>query len=146
HQTRDDGDITRGTSGGATGFKFFSEPDNLDFPHAGLSIRDPGRVSRAHYHPGDQFQVVVEGKGKLGRHELAPYSVHFSRAYTPYGPLISDAREPLTFFAMRAHYAPSQRLPHTIAKLKQVPNRQPWQITLPVHFPARTSDKEAAEV
>jgi hypothetical protein len=61
---------------------------------------------------------------------VAPYYVHFARAYTPYGPLTSDDDCGLSFFALRRHPDPgSQRLPQKLQQLKQIPNRHPWQIT-----------------
>ena len=125
---------------GATSTPFFGDPDRPDLPHAALSQRVPGlakpKVSLTHYHAVDQFQVVIDGKGKLGRHDLSPYCVHFSRAYTPYGPLVSDAAAGFTFFVLRPQYAEaSYYLPKSLGLLRQVPDRQPWQITRPVSFP-----------
>src|SRR5215813_9925623 len=86
---------TRNDPGGSTGVSthvpFFGSRADPKLPHAALGQWQAGRLSRPHFHENDQFQVVVGGKGKLGRHELAPYTVHFSRAYTPYGPLSSAA-------------------------------------------------------
>ncbi len=48
----------------------------------------PQRVLRAHYHAVDQFQVVINGSGLMGKHKVGPGSVHFSRANTPYGPIV----------------------------------------------------------
>ena len=45
------------------------------------------RVIGPHFHENDQFQVVVSGGGVLGKHKLAVRAVHFSRAYTPSGPI-----------------------------------------------------------
>src|SRR5687768_1922187 len=98
------------SGGGATKTPFFGSRSKPDCPHASLNQPDTGLCSSAHFHRVDQFQVVVDGKGKLGRHDLSPYSVHFARAYTPYGPLRSD--NGLTFFVMRARFdAGSQHLP-----------------------------------
>src|SRR3977135_931018 len=76
-----------GSVGITTNIPFFGSRDTPDVPHAYVSQWDPAWVSGPHFHENDQFQVVVAGKGKLGRRSLAPYSVHFSGAYTPYGPL-----------------------------------------------------------
>ena len=75
----------------ATNHPFFrATPDTPDAPTAFLAQYDPGDKSCPHFHQVDQFQILVQGKGTLGRHAVEPYSVHFSRAYTPYGPLYSD--------------------------------------------------------
>jgi hypothetical protein len=127
-------------------YKISSARATTDFPDAFLSNRVPGRVSGPHFHIVDQFQVTVGGKGKIGRHDLTPYSAHFARAYTPYGPLFADTDIPLTYFTLRAHHDPgSQHLPQALDKLKQVPNRQPWQITRPLFFPTLQSGTAAAD-
>jgi hypothetical protein len=138
-------------TGGSTGVSlttpFFGSRDQADLPHAVLAQWDPGRLSRTHFHVNDQFQVVVAGKGKLGRHELAPYSVHFSRAYTPYGPLTTADGSSLSFFVMRPHYDPaSQRLPKEMQQLNAVPNRRPWQITSKADFPEQELAANASDV
>ena len=144
---RHEGDLSKGTIGGAVSTKFFYSRDARDFPHACLNHTERGRVSQAHFHVNDQFQVIVGGKGKLGRHDLKPYCVHFSRAYTPYGPFVSDTLTPLTFFVMRAHFDPgSQRLPQELQQLKRVPDRRPWQITRQVTFPTPRSGTTAADI
>src|SRR5262245_32252504 len=124
------GYANKNTTGGVQQTRFFGFRDNPDLPYAQLNCENPGRRSSSHFHIVDQFQVVVDGKGTLGKHQLAPYGVHFSRAYTPYGPLVADAKEGFSFIVMRAHPDPgSQHLPKALDKLMQVPNRQPWQIS-----------------
>jgi len=145
NQVRNEASLSRGQTGGSLSTKFFISRTIPDFPHAGISEYDAGRKSSAHFHVNDQFQVVVRGKGKLGGHRLAPYSVHFSRAYTPYGPLSADDAG-LAFIAMRSHYDPgAQRLPAELNQLKQVPDRRPWQITSQVSFPAFPSGSSASD-
>ena len=127
-----------GRTGGTTSIRFFGSRDNPDtnIPLAQINKMDPGLHSGTHYHIRDQFQVILDGKGTLGRHALAPCGVHFSRAYTPYGPLISDAGSGLTFFVMRAHpETGAQFIPEKLDVLNKVPNRQPWQITRKATFP-----------
>lgn len=136
----------RDSSGDAMQTPFFGGRDKPDMPHASLAQFEPGRVSGAHYHTSDQFSVVVEGKGKIGRHDLTTYGVHFSRAYTPYGPFVSDSSTGLTCFIMRARADKgSNHLPEALDKLKQVPDRRPWQITRPVSFPTLHADTAAAD-
>lgn len=105
-------DIPDINNGGVTQTPYFGSSAEPDKPHASLNEPDPGLLASTHFHRVDQFQVVVGGKGKIGRHELSPYCVHFTRAYTPYGPLLSDAEDGLKFIVLRArHDAGSQRLP-----------------------------------
>ncbi len=122
----------------STSFPFFrATTDTPNAPTAFLARYDPDDRSCTHYHAVDQFQILVAGKGTLGRHEVSPYYVHFARAYTPYGPLHADKDSGWTFMTLRTRYdAGAQRLPGALPKLTQVPDRQPWQITSQVTFPA----------
>jgi rubredoxin len=121
--------------------------DNPNLPLASLNEQDPGRVSSTHFHIVDQFQVILNGGGTVGRHKLAPYGVHFTRAYTPYGPLVADAKNGLRFFVMRAHPdTGSQRLPKEKEQLDNAPNRDPWQATVNVTFPPLTAEAVLQEV
>src|SRR5262245_32821316 len=54
----------------------------------------------AHFHAVDQFQVVVKGSGAFGKHEVAPFAVHYADAYSPYGPIRAGAGG-LDFFTVR---------------------------------------------
>ncbi|MDB5809772.1 MAG: rubredoxin [Betaproteobacteria bacterium] len=97
------------------------------------------RVIRPHYHENDQFQVVVSGGGVLGKHKLAVHAVHFSRAYTPYGP-INFGADGLAFLTLRARKDPgAQYISDSREKLAAVPSRAPWQVTEAPDF-TRTGD------
>jgi len=126
---------------------YFNFRDNPDLPHASLNGHAPGNYfSEAHFHQNDQFQVVTDGQFKIGRHELTPYCVHFTRAYTPYGPLVSDGPA-FTFLVMRAHRdAGAQKMSRELDQLKRVPNRQPWQVSQAVKFPPLDSRPASADV
>src|SRR4029077_4995398 len=126
---------------------FFNFRDNPDLPHASLNGHlEGGHFSGTHFHKQDQFQLVVDGKFRIGRHELTPYCVHFTRAYTPYGPLVSDG-DAFTFLVMRAHRdAGSQHLPEELDQLRAVPDRKPFQISRKVTFPAPESRSASADV
>ncbi len=74
----------------------------------------PGHVIKPHFHHVDQFQIVVHGGGKLGKHPLQPVSVHYTDSFTPYGPIVAGD-EGLKFFNLRpcadigAEYMPGAR-------------------------------------
>jgi len=125
----------------STNFPFFrATPDAPDAPSAFLAQYEPGDRSCAHFHTVDQFQILVKGKGQLGRHDVAPYYVHFARAYTPYGPLHADQATGWTFMTLRTRYDPgAQRLPGALPRLRQVADRKPWQVTTTAAFPAAGS-------
>lgn len=120
----------------ATSTNFFrATADTPNAPSAFHNRYTPDSTSAAHYHAVDQFQIIVEGKGDFGRHKVAPYCVHFSRAHTPYGPLHSDAKDGWAFITLRTKFDPgAQRFPAKLEALKQVPNRRPWQVTQKVSF------------
>lgn len=125
-------DPARGTEGTGVSTNYFGVRGEPGLPHAVLLNFDPGRVSHPHYHGVDQFQVMVKGKGKMGRHDLDGYGVHFSRANTPYGPFIADPDVGLLCFNLHADTDPdwgSHHLPKEADNLKQIQNRKPFQIT-----------------
>src|ERR1044072_7723920 len=125
----------------STGF-FRATEDTPDAPTAALNRYEGdgrSRISNAHFHEVDQFQVIMEGSGEFGRHHVEPYYVHFSRAYTPYGPLQSDKDNGRAFMVLRSRFdSGAQRFPGAYEKLKQIPNRNPWQVTTRVTFPEVT--------
>jgi len=132
----------------STNYPFFrATSETPDAPSAFLAQYDPGDRSCTHFHTVDQFQILVKGKGTLGRHEVAPYYVHFARAYTPYGPLHADAETGWTFMTLRTRFDPgAQRLPGALPKLKQVADRKPWQVTTTAPFPAAGAGVDLLDV
>ena len=125
----------------STNYPFFrASPERPDTPSAFLAQYDPGDRSCTHFHQVDQFQVLVQGAGEFGRHEVAPYYVHFARAFTPYGPLHADEKKGWTFLTLRSRYDPgAQRLPGALPKLKAATDRRPWQVTTNATFPESVS-------
>ena len=125
-------DPKRGTEGTGVNTNFFGVRGQPGLPHAVFLDFHPGRTSHPHYHGVDQFQVLVKGKGKMGRHDLNRYAVHFSRANTPYGPFIADPEVGLQCFNLHADTEPdpgSHHLPKEAENLKRIQNRIPFQIT-----------------
>jgi len=74
--------------------------DVVPGPEAFLIEADPGSVSRAHFHIENQFQIVVAGKGLLGKHPLAPVTVHYTQRDVGYGPILADA-DGLSYMTLR---------------------------------------------
>lgn len=56
---------------------------------------------RTHFHDTNQFQYVVCGGGKLGRHAIAPGHLHYADRLTTYGPLTAGPHG-LSYITMRA--------------------------------------------
>ena len=63
-----------------------NEINDNGLPQAFLVIQPPGAVTPAHFHEPNQFQVFVEGDGRIGAHPTAPLTVQYANGHTPYGP------------------------------------------------------------
>ena len=97
------------------------------FPMAFLVEQDPGSTATSHYHQQDQFQLVVGGHGIMGTHEVAPLTVHFSGAYTAYGPIKADPAAGVHYFTLRNGFDPGARFmsnPDNRATLRGIPDRK----------------------
>jgi hypothetical protein len=69
-------------------------------PNAFLVRQHPGVTLPTHYHHTAQFQVVAEGSGTLGRHDLMPFTVHYAGQESAYGPLAAGP-DGLGYFTLR---------------------------------------------
>ena len=84
------------------------------YPMAFLVEKEAAAVVHPHFHQADQYQVVVQGSGRLGVHDIASVAVHYTDAYSAYGPIIA-ADEGVSWFTLRnawdpgARYMPAQR-------------------------------------
>jgi rubredoxin len=117
---------------------FESSADTPDLPVAQLSEGSAGRVIHTHFHRNDQWQVIVGGKGAFGRHKVAPYAIHFTRAYTPYGPTVADSETGIASLTLFARYeVDAYYLPESLETLNQVPNRRPYQLTRQIALPSQ---------
>ncbi len=130
--------IQRSLPNGHFGWRsdFIKRPEDkgIDTPMAFLAEGSANRVLRTHFHEVDQFQVMYNGSGAMGRTPVGPGAVHFSRAYTPYGP-ISYSDKGLGFITLRAHRDPgAQYLPENREVLVKVAKRTPWQVTATPDF------------
>lgn len=136
--------LPNGHFGWRTDFIKRPEDKSIDTPMAFLAEGSANRVLRVHFHEVDQFQVMYNGSGSLGKHPVGPGAVHFSRAYTPYGP-ISYSDKGLGFITLRAHRDPgAQYLPESRPVLENVADRTPWQITAFPDFDIIPGDRGVA--
>ena len=115
---------------------FLNPPAGMRAPQAFLIEYGPGVVLQTHFHDVDEFQVVVEGDGRLGRHLVAPCTVHHARAWTPYGPIVAGPHG-LSFLTLRAQRdsAGPRKLPEQRAALEAAPGRTPWQASCRFELP-----------
>jgi hypothetical protein len=85
------------------------EPDGATlFPMAFLVEKEPGAVVKPHFHRADQYQVVVSGGGRMGRHALDGVEVHYTDAYSAYGPIVA-ADDGIAWFTLRNAWDPGAR-------------------------------------
>ena len=83
-------------------------------PLAFMVTSPPTYVLDAHMHPTDQFQLFVKGAAKIGRHGAKLGGIHYSDAYTPYGPIISECEGDYGYYTLRpawstdTHWIPAE--------------------------------------
>ena len=88
-------------------------------PLAFIVRTPPGGYLEAHFHACDQFQVIVEGSGTIGRHKVRAGFVHYADAFTPYGPLLAAQDEGFAYETLRADWCKGMyRSPQDIALAK----------------------------
>jgi hypothetical protein len=104
--------------------------DDALHPVAFLVEKGPGAVTRPHFHQADQFQVVVAGHGMLGDREFSDGVVHYTDAYSAYGPIVAG-KSGIWWFTLRnrwdpgARYMPAERQVLNAARDR----RQHWELT-----------------
>lgn len=96
----------------------------------------PGSTVLSHYHSQDQFQVFLDGTGKLGRHAVGPFTLHYTSRYTGYGPIVAGD-EGLSYYVLRPSYdtlGTGQYLvkPETLEALKKHPGPRKSILTPPI--------------
>lgn len=72
-------------------------------PLAFIASQEEVCVLPTHFHAADQFQVIIKGRGRIGGHPVAPGTIHYSDAFTPYGP-VTPAPEGLSYLTLRPRY------------------------------------------
>ena len=89
-------------------------PGDIVYPMAFLVEKDAAAIVKPHFHSADQYQVVVQGGGRLGVHDVASVAVHYTDAWSAYGPIVA-ADEGISWFTLRntwdpgARYMPAER-------------------------------------
>jgi hypothetical protein len=83
-------------------------PDQGLYPMAFLVEKEAGAIVTPHFHQADQYQVVVQGSGRLGLHDIASVAVHYTDAYSAYGPIVA-AQEGVAWFTLRNAWDPGAR-------------------------------------
>ncbi len=65
-----------------------------------VNLPQPGSTIDPHFHDVDQYQVIVQGGGRLGPGQAGPVAFHYADAYTPYGPIVGGVQG-ISFFTIR---------------------------------------------
>jgi hypothetical protein len=82
---------------------FMASAEKPDMPVAFLVEQKAQTMVPPHFHEVPQFQVIVEGHGTLGKQEVRPLTLHYTNAYTGYGP-IGAAEDGMAFFTLRNQF------------------------------------------
>lgn len=65
-------------------------------------IEEKNYITRPHFHPCDQFQILLGAPGSLfGRRQIGELEVHYADSFTVYGPLVSGDPA-MRYFTLRA--------------------------------------------
>ncbi|MGQ0654353.1 MAG: hypothetical protein ACT4P4_19155 [Betaproteobacteria bacterium] len=114
-------------------------------PQAFLVEQDPNSVIEPHFHQENEFQVVVEGNGFLGRHVVEPVRVHYAGAHTGYGPITAGPKG-LSYFTLRARTdSGAQFLPGARDTMQKGPKRHALGKAVPPLAPADLAALRAPE-
>ena len=79
-----------------------NESNDNGMPQGFLVTQPPGSVTPAHFHEPNQFQVFVDGSGRIGARAAPPLSVQYANGHTPYGPIVGGPRRPQLLHAAPA--------------------------------------------
>jgi uncharacterized protein YjbI with pentapeptide repeats len=79
---------------------FPTSGETPEMPMASFVEQLAHTIIPTHFHAVNQFQVVVEGQGTLGKRAVHPWTVHYTNGFTGYGPL-GAAAAGMAFFTLR---------------------------------------------
>ena len=102
-----------------------------------LVEKEPHAVVKPHFHQADQYQVVVQGGGRLGQHDVGTVAVHYTDAWSAYGPIVA-ADEGIAWFTLRnawdsgARYMPAAREQLRAARVQNFQHREATAAPMPV--------------
>jgi hypothetical protein len=59
------------------------------YPVAFRVAKEGAAVVHPYFYQVDQYQIVVQGSGRLGIHDIASITIHYTDAYSAYGPIVA---------------------------------------------------------
>ncbi len=81
-------------------------PGAVETPERPMALfveQGPHSTIPSHFHLVNQFQVIIDGAGTLGKHQVQPWTVHYTNGFTGYGPLCAGATG-MAFFTLRNRF------------------------------------------
>lgn len=120
------------------------------YPMAFLVEKEPHAVVKPHFHQADQYQVVVQGGGRLGTHDVGTVAVHYTDAWSAYGPIVATD-EGIAWFTLRnawdsgARYMPAARDQLRAARQRNFQHREATAAPMPVLAPGELARTEQIE-
>lgn len=111
------------------------------YPMAFLVEKEPHAVVKPHFHQADQYQIVVQGGGRLGTHDVGSVAVHYTDAWSAYGPIVA-ADEGISWLTLRnswdpgARYMPAAREQLRAARLRNFQHREATAPPAPAATPS----------
>jgi hypothetical protein len=102
---------------------FTASVDTPEQPVAFLVEKKAHAIVPPHFHEVNQFQVIAEGHGTLGKSQVRPFTLHYTNGYTGYGP-IQAAEDGIAFFTLRNRFDPGAKyFPAGRSFMKPAPKR-----------------------
>jgi hypothetical protein len=121
-----------------------ADADDL-YPMAFLIEQDAGKVVLPHFHQADQFQVFIQGDGKLGPQIAGPLMVQFAARFSAYGPIVAG-QHGIHYFTLRNGWDPGARyMPGARGEL-HARRRQPHRVAVSALMAAPGTNKGEAVV
>lgn len=85
-----------------------NEVNDNGLPQGFLVHQPPNAVTPAHFHEPNQFQVIVEGIGRMGAQPAVPLTVQYANGHTPYGPIVASETG-VKYFTLRQQWDPGAK-------------------------------------
>ena len=85
-----------------------NEANDNGLPQGFLVHQPPNAITPAHFHEPNQFQVFVEGSGRMGAAPAKPLTVQYANGHTPYGPIVASD-EGVSYFTLRQRWDPGAK-------------------------------------
>ncbi len=85
-----------------------NETNDNGLPQGFLVHQPPNAVTPAHFHEPNQFQVFVDGGGRMGAFPASPLTVQYANGHTPYGPIVAGDQG-VKYFTLRQRWDPGAK-------------------------------------